>query len=449
MINIRDWITNGNQRSVLIKKNIIASLLLKGIAILISLQIVPLTINYVNPTQYGIWLTLSSLLAWFFFFDIGLTHGFRNRFAEAKAKGDIETARVYVSTTYASLSIMFIIMMLAVTILDLFIDWSDILKIDASYKDELSRVFFIIVSFFGLHFVLATFTTMLTADQKPAISSFMSVLGQAIALMVIYILTLINTSGNLIHLAFISSGIPVIVILIASIIAFNTKYKYVKPSFKYIRFSKVKDILGLGVNFFIITTSMLFIFNLMNVIISRELGPDSVTEYNIAYKYFNVVHMVFNIILVPFWSAFTDAYVRKDFIWMHRASKRLNYIWLTTIPILVIMCILAKWFYNLWIGDTVIISNEINISVSVYMIALMFGGVSMHLINGIGKLRIQLIIYISFAFIAYPLMTYMCKLWGISGLLITPSVVFALQGLLGHIQINKIIKGTAKGLWNK
>lgn len=439
----------GNKRSVLVKKNIIGSFILKGLAVIISLLVVPLTIDYVNPTQYGIWLTLSSLLAWFSFFDIGLTHGFRNRFAEAKAKGDIEGAKVYVSTTYASLFIMFIIMMLAVSIANLFIDWSDILNLDASYMDELSKVFLIIVSFFGLHLVLATFTTMLTADQRPAISSFMGVLGQAIALMVIYILTRINTSGSLIHLAFISSGIPVIVILIASVIAFNTKYEYVKPSFKYIRFNKVKDILGLGINFFIITTSMLFIFNLMNVIISRELGPDSVTEYNITYKYFSIVHMVFNIILVPFWSAFTDAYVKKDFTWMHNASKRLNYIWLSTIPILAVMCILAKYFYKLWIGDTVSISNEINISVAVYMIALMFGGVSMHLINGIGKLRIQLIIYISFAFIAYPSMTYMCRHWGISGLLIIPSMVFAIQGLLGHIQVRKIIKGTAKGFWNK
>ena len=53
----------------------------------------PLTIDFVNPTQYGIWLTLSSLLAWFSFFDIGLSLGFRNRFAQAKANGVDERQR--------------------------------------------------------------------------------------------------------------------------------------------------------------------------------------------------------------------------------------------------------------------------------------------------------------------------------------------------------------------
>lgn len=80
---------SGNARTVLLKKNIIGSLLLKGISIIISFLVVRLTIDFVNPTQYGIWIALSSLMAWFFFFDIGFTHGFRNRFAEAKAVGNI------------------------------------------------------------------------------------------------------------------------------------------------------------------------------------------------------------------------------------------------------------------------------------------------------------------------------------------------------------------------
>ena len=77
---------NGSSRSIAIKKNIIASLFLKGISILVSLQVVPLTINYINPTRYGIWLTLSSIVAWLSYFDLGFAHGFRNRFAEAVAK---------------------------------------------------------------------------------------------------------------------------------------------------------------------------------------------------------------------------------------------------------------------------------------------------------------------------------------------------------------------------
>ena len=87
------YFTKGNERSVAVKKNIAVSLVLKCISILVSLQVVPLTIGYVNPTKYGIWLTLSSIIAWLSYFDLGFAHGFRNRFAEAKAKGDMKLAK--------------------------------------------------------------------------------------------------------------------------------------------------------------------------------------------------------------------------------------------------------------------------------------------------------------------------------------------------------------------
>lgn len=91
MVNIRSkiysYFTKGNERSVIIKKNIAASLVLKCVSILISLQVVPLTIDYINPTKYGIWLTLSSIIAWLSYFDLGFAHGFRNRLQKRKRRG--------------------------------------------------------------------------------------------------------------------------------------------------------------------------------------------------------------------------------------------------------------------------------------------------------------------------------------------------------------------------
>ena len=136
-----------NSRSIAVKKNIIFSFFLKGISILVSLQIIPLTINYVNPTKYGIWLTLSSIIAWLSFFDLGFAHGFRNRFAEAKANGDILLAREYVSTTYAVLFMLFSGIFLLVMTINYFVDWSQILNIDVDYRSELQVVFGILAFF--------------------------------------------------------------------------------------------------------------------------------------------------------------------------------------------------------------------------------------------------------------------------------------------------------------
>ena len=79
-----------DKRSYEIQKNIVLSFLFKGISIIVSLVIVPLTLNYLNPTEYGVWLTLSSIMTWINLFDIGLGNGLRNKLTEALTLGDIK-----------------------------------------------------------------------------------------------------------------------------------------------------------------------------------------------------------------------------------------------------------------------------------------------------------------------------------------------------------------------
>lgn len=58
------YLKKGNERNVLAKRNIIASFGIKIIGIIISLILVPMTVNYVSSAQYGLWLTISSIVAW-------------------------------------------------------------------------------------------------------------------------------------------------------------------------------------------------------------------------------------------------------------------------------------------------------------------------------------------------------------------------------------------------
>ena len=235
----------GSSRSIAIKKNIIASLFLKGISILVSLHVFPLTINYINPTRYGIWLTLSSIVAWLSYFDLGFAHGFRNRFAEAVAKGDMQLAREYVSTTYVVLSLLFSSVFLIAIVVNHFVDWSAILNVDAAYSSELNIVFGILAFFFCLNIVASIFTTMLTANQKPALASLIQTLGQVFGFICIYILTK-TVPGNLDVLAFAFSGVPCFLLIIISIGMFlSGRYRHLSPSFHFVHFSLTKKIVGL------------------------------------------------------------------------------------------------------------------------------------------------------------------------------------------------------------
>lgn len=429
--------------------NIAVSFLAKGISIICSLLIVPLTIEYVNPTQYGIWLTLSGIVAWIGYFDLGLGNGFRNKFAEARARGDDDTARQYVSTTYFALAVIMGLFLAILLVANQFVDWPAVLKVDALYHDELRNVFAVLALFFCLSMVFNVFGTLVTADQNPGLSAVVFAAGQVLSLLVIFILTK-TTEGSLFNLAVYYAGIPAAVMLAASLIAFSfSKYKRFSPKISEIRLGLVKSILSLGVKFFIICVSLVAIFQVTNIILSRECGPESVTQYNVAYRYFNVLFSLMIIIITPFWSAFTDAYTKKDVAWMTSTVKKLELCWLLSVAGGLLMLALSKPFYGIWIGDKVSVPFLLSLFMFVNIIVSILGNIYMYMINGIGTIRLQLIIYLAAAFIAWPVMSLSARYLGVFGVLIFPTIVYLAQAVAGKIQITKLISGTGSGIWVK
>jgi O-antigen/teichoic acid export membrane protein len=449
MKSIRQVFSNADGRSARATKHILISLIAKGISILCSLLVVPMTIDYVNPSQYGIWLTISSIIGWIAFFDLGLGNGFRNKFAEAMARGDLHLARAYVSTTYFSLSIIVSFLILAILVVNRFMDWPAVLHVDSTLEGELRQVFAILSVFFCVNLVANTFAMLLTANQQPGYASMINCCGQIGSLAVIFILTK-TTEGSLLNLSLFFAGIPCTVMLISSVIAFcGTSYRQFSPALRWIRLPLIKSILGKGVQFFIIYICLILIFQVSNVVLSREIGPLSVTQYNIANKYFNILYMVMVIIITPFWSAFTDAYTRRDFDWMIRTVSKLEKIWLLSVLAALLMLAVSSWFYRVWVKDSVNVPFTLSVCMAIFVLSRSIGDIYMYAINGIGTIRIQLITYVVFAVIAWPCLVWSCRLIGIYGVVLFPSFVYIVQAILGKIQLQKLTSGLAGGLWEK
>lgn len=122
---------SGNQRSVTVKKNIIGSLCIKGCSIVISLMLVPMTLGYVSSELYGIWLTLSSIMVWLGFFDIGFTLGLKNKLAEAIALQDWNRGKALVSTTYFMMVLIFVPLCIILELLIPHVNWAIFLNVNA------------------------------------------------------------------------------------------------------------------------------------------------------------------------------------------------------------------------------------------------------------------------------------------------------------------------------
>lgn len=446
--SIRKQVLSGDIRSVKAKKNILLSFFNKIVSIVISFVLVPITINYLDQEQYGIWLTITSVVSWISFFDIGLGHGFKNKIAEAKANNDVLLCKKYVSTAYFIFILIFGTLLIVFECVNPFINWATILNVSSNYAQLLSSVVSIVLIGTCLQFVAAVFPLLLSADQRPALSSMISTIGQAFSLLIIFLLTLFPMH-SMSYIAVALSWTPLIITIIISCWFYKHQYKAYMPSFKMIDRSLIRNILNLGVKFFIIQFSMIAIFQVVNIILSRVLGPSSVTEYNISYKYFSVTLMLFNIILSPYWIAFTDAYTKRDFKWMRNILRKLTKVWLSLLGVSFFTLIISPVAYGIWLNGMVKIPYTTSVCMFIYINVLAYSTMNMILINGIGKVCLQSIIYIVCALFSIPISVSLCKHFGIPGILIVLSFVYLAQAIIARIQLNKILNNKAVGFWNR
>ena len=451
-INIYQYILNffikGHPRSLKAKKNIVASFVIKGFSIAISLVLVPLTINYINPSRYGIWLTLSSIVGWLSFFDIGFGFGLRNKFAEALAENKEELAKIYVSTTYAILSIIIGIVLVAFFIVNPFLNWTKILNTTPELAGELSILALIVFVFFCLRFIFQLLSTVLAANQEPAKGSFIELMGSMASLLLIFILTK-TTSGSLIYLGAILSFTPVFVLIVSSIWFYRNDYKKFAPSFKLIKFKYAKDLMSLGLKFFIIQIAALVLFNTDNIIIIQLFGSKYVTTYNVSFKLFSILVMVFNIIATPLWSAFTEAYTKNDLDWIKATIKTLEKIWLVLILFTVILLLISPYLFKLWLGDKVQVPFVLSVAMSSYVIVSIWQTIHVFFLNGIGKVKLQLYLVLFSSLINIPMAIFLGRKFGLVGITITSTILFAIMGIVFSIQTRKILNNTATKIWNE
>ena len=445
---IASFINRGHARTVKAKKNILASLLIKGCSIAINLWLVPLTIHYVNTGRYGVWLTLSSVIAWLSFFDIGFGNGLRNKFAEAMASGQKELSRVYVSTTYAILAIIIALVFCLFLCINPFLHWPKILNATPDFAGEFTLLALVVVGSFCLQFILQLVNTLLISDQKPAQAGLLGLLGNTISLAIIFTLT-VTTRGNLLYLGLALGFSPVLVLFLASLWLFNSTYKYFKPSWKFVRFSYAKDLMNLGVKFFIIQISAIVIFQTDSIIIAQLFGPKEVTPYNIAYKFQGLPIMVYSIIITPFWSAFTEAWAKKDTAWIKATIQKLQRIWLIFTGLTILQLVCAPFIYRIWLGDAVYIPYPLSASMALYSILLNWNSIYVQFLNGVGKIKFQLYIGILGMILIIPLTIYFGKVIGITGIILATCVMSVLNTTWTYLQYKKLIENKATGIWNQ
>ncbi|PRY55326.1 O-antigen/teichoic acid export membrane protein [Arcticibacter pallidicorallinus] len=436
-----------NRTSVVIRQALY-SFLLKGVSVIISFVYVPLLLNYLDSEKYGIWLTLVTVTNWVTLFDIGLGNGLRNKLTEALADRDLKLGRTYISTTYALLGIITLALLLAFNAVNQFIPWNSFLNSKLIAPQELLVVTSIAFSGTILRFFFQLIGVIFLAHQQSSMNDLINTVSSFCSLIGVALVSLLMPPGNLILLSAIITLTPVLVYLTFTVISFTTRFKELQPSISQVRLSYSKPLFLLSSQFFIVQVTALIIYASANVLVANLFNPSEVILYNIAFTIFNATIMVMTLCLSPIWSSVTEAYALRDFDYLKKMLRRLNYLSvLFSLGVLLLLAI-SNPLYHIWLKGKVEIPFTISLAMALYAIIYMFQAPYSAFINGMGKVRFT-------SFLAMPgIIVYLLGAIFISRYLnssagvITGITLSSLIGLvIQRIQVSKLLNNRAKGIW--
>jgi O-antigen/teichoic acid export membrane protein len=433
---------DSTSRTKNVKNHVFISLLLKGIGISLSFFLVPITLGFLGKELYGIWIVMLSIMSWIALADIGIGNGLRNKLTQALSQNKKVEARQYISTAYIVLALIGLGLLLIWFSAVSFINWNAFFNSKTLTNGQFSLLLAIFFGTIITSFIFSLINPILNAFQISSVTNIGNILTSLFFLILLKLFSS-TASGNLIMLTSFYCASLLLSNLLVSGYFFLKNRDYI-PGFKFYNKAFLKDILSLGGNFFIIQIAVLLIFTADNFLIMQLLGPEQVSVYNIVFKMFSVFTVGYQIIMAPLWSAFTEAYIKNDILWISKILKWLN---LSLIPLLALIGIVIAFYQpllNVWlpVGKRITPPLFLVLALGLFVLISIWNNIYSYFLNGIGETKMQVRTAIIGAFINIPLAIILIKFFhaGLAGVVFSMCASLSLFAVAGPIKVFRILK---------
>ena len=392
------------ERMDVLKKQISFGFFYKILSMLLSYFSIPLFFKYLGKEDYGLWMTIFSIVSWIYTFDLGIGHGLKNKLTENISKKNYKEAQEYISTGYIVLIIIALIFLVCGLITMKLVNIKKFLNITFYNENYLKLILGIVFSITILNFVIFLYKTFYLSIHNSLVLNLSNFLFQLIFIVSLYFLNIFQ-KVTLVSVAFIYPGINLIIGIFFTI-KFFKNYPFLAPKIKNFKKDKIKSIGGIGISFFIIQISLLIILTTDNILITKYLGTSSVAEYNLVAKLFQAFIVLEGIVSLPMWPLFIDAYIKKDKKWIKKMFKKLNIFFVILSFCVIIVILLAPLILKIWIGSELNLPKYLILFWGIFVLNRVFGDIYMMFINATGKINLQMWLFLFGALINIPLSMY-------------------------------------------
>jgi O-antigen/teichoic acid export membrane protein len=422
-----------------IKNNTYKNAIFQGVSIFIGFYMYPLLMGYIDNTTLGIWFTLISLASWFTLLDVGISNGLRNKLSSLIIANKIKLARVYISSTYfyfsAIITLVFIVGNAVISSLNLDI----LLNVESGSISNLNLSVCLVFSTVLLNLLFTINNSLANAQHNSSFSNYRLFI-YSVAMIVSIIFMSSFKNGSLLKLSCIYFGVNMLSNVLTTIQLYIKNTEFL-PTYKLISFKHFKTNIKKSLDFFIINISSVVMFSTDTFLITHFLGPESVVAYTMTMKVLVLFLTLLWLYTGTLWSAYTDSYIRKDFVWIQRTLKRTISI---SFFLIIAMAIVAYNFdiiLQLWVKTDFYYDPSLVLCIFLVVSLRIWNGNFSTLLNGVGKTLVQKNSGIVSTLVNIPLSIFLMRDMGMGseGVALGTAFSLSLFAILGPVFTWKFI----------
>jgi O-antigen/teichoic acid export membrane protein len=299
----------------------LSALVGRGVGLLVSAITLPLTVRYLGPQRYGIWVTVSSTIIMLAVLDLGIANSLTNSISRAYAAADPEAGREAARRSYASAfwisAALACLLAIIAALLWPHISWSSLFHLpDPAAAHEASLCVAIALAFFLLGLPLNLINRVLSGFQQTQITNYFNLVANLGSLAAI--LTVIAFHGSLVHLMCSYSASLLLGTIFLNLWVHFWDKPWLFPLPNTVSTPEIRSLIASGSGFFILQIAGLVVFNSDNLVITHYLGASEVAPYSVAWRLAGYAAVLQTAVFPSLWPAYSEAYARGDYAWVRR-----------------------------------------------------------------------------------------------------------------------------------
>lgn len=395
---------------------------------------VPLTIGYLGPERFGVWMAIASLTAMLRFMDFGVGNGLVSQVAKKNASADKQSLQSIVSNGLITLSMISALVGGVLFVFNSIFPIVDILNIESSQaKSDAQYLVWVFIIFFTLSIPLNGIYKVLLGLQKNWLVHATRSIASIISLILIVILAKYEAPPHYLLLATFGVQVSASAFLLPYFSSQNLiSYRSLTDwqSFK----SEYKGLLNIGGLFLILQLGMMAGWGADALIISSLANVSAVAQFAIVQRLYQFVSIPVTIINAPLWGAYADAHSRKDFAFIRRTLKiSLSLSLAISVFISVTILLFSNFILGLWIGDELQIPYSLIVGFTIWKIIESVGHSFSMALNGMHIIKPQVVSVVMLCILVLPLKFIYTPIYGSSAVVWSTIVAYTISTLLFYL----------------